>query len=393
MGHVAPINQHFSDEEFSARQDRVRKELAGQGLDGLLLFKIEDMYWLTGLDTDGFCIFHAMVLSTGGLTHVSRTADLANVRYSSTCEDVRVWIDGSGESKAAAIRDTLAAHGLAGGRVGIQLDTMGLTPRLYEELRAELDGWCTLTDASDLVRTLRLVKSPAELAYVRRAGEIVDACRDVAIAGTRPGTYEGDLMGRIWATVFEADGDPPAHRSPIGHGASALNTRYTTAHGTIGANDQVTYELGAGYRHYHAAGMFTVLTGPRVDPRYRRMHAACHEALHDVRARLRPGRTVGELYEAHRAALARHGYAHAALAACGYTMGATWPPTWMEQPQIYAGNPVVLAAGMTFFTHMVLVDAETGLTMSLGEQAIITEGEPEPVTTVPHEPIVAAPPD
>lgn len=385
---VTPHNQHFTLEEFRDRQDRVRKELAEHDLDGLLLFKIEDMYWLTGLDTDGFCIFHAMFLGTGGgLTHISRTADLANVRYSSICEDVRVWIDGGG-SKAAAVKDTLAGHGMAGKRVGIQLDTMGLTPRLYDELTAELDGWCTLVDASDLVRTLRLVKSPAELTYVRRAGEIVDTCRDVAIAETRPGAHEGHLMGRLWYTTFAEDGDPPAHRSPIGNGASALNTRYTTRRKPIGENDQVTFELGAGYRHYHAADMFTVLTGPRVDPRHLRMHEACRDALHAVQEKLRPGSTAGDLYEAHRAAFARHGYEHAILAACGYTMGATWPPTWMEQPQIYAGNPVVLEPDMTFFTHMVLVDHDTGLTMSLGEQVIITAGAPEIVTAVPREPVV-----
>jgi hypothetical protein len=45
---------------------------------------------------------------------------------------------------------------------------------------------------------------------------------------------------------------------------------------------------------------------------------------------------------------------------------------------------------MSFFTHMVLTDHDAGLTMSLGEQAILTIGEPEIVTTVMREPIIAA---
>jgi Xaa-Pro dipeptidase len=96
------------------------------------------------------------------------------------------------------------------------------------------------------------------------------------------------------------------------------------------------------------------------------------------------------MYEAHRAAFARHGYEHALLRACGYTMGACWPPTWMEQPQIFERNPFVLEENMTFFTHMILVDHDTGLTMSLGEQAIVTADEPEIITHVPREPIVAS---
>jgi Xaa-Pro dipeptidase len=164
--------------------------------------------------------------------------------------------------------------------------------------------------------------------------------------------------------------------------------RYTTKRKYVGEDDQVTFEIGAGFRHYHAAGMFVVLTGPNVDPRHLRMHEACVDALESVQATLVAGRTVGDLYEAHRAAFARHGYEHAILRACGYTMGATWPPTWMEQPQIFEGNPVVLEPNMTFFTHMILVDHDTGLTMSLGEQAIIGDGAPEVITHVPRTPIV-----
>ena len=71
------------------------------------------------------------------------------------------------------------------------------------------------------------------------------------------------------------DGDPPAHRWPMGAGGKALMGRYATGRQHIGENDQVTYEIGNGYRHYHAASMAVVLTGPKVDPRHRNMHEAC----------------------------------------------------------------------------------------------------------------------
>ena len=53
---MSPANQHFSLDEFDCRQAATRKALADLALDGLLLFKIEDIYWLSGLDTDGFCV-------------------------------------------------------------------------------------------------------------------------------------------------------------------------------------------------------------------------------------------------------------------------------------------------------------------------------------------------
>jgi len=386
---AAPRSVHFSDTEFQQRRAKACEALAARGLDGLLISRIEDQYWLTGLDTDGFCIFHALFLTAAGeMTHITRYADLANIRYSSICEDLDIWIDGEGNSKADVIKGTMSRHGMQGKRIGVQTDTYGLLPNLYLELVTTLSGWCELVDASDVIRVLRLIKSPKELEYHRQAGAIVDKMRDVALEETHVGSFEGEIMGRIWYTAFANDGDPPAHRPPIGNGSSALNVRYTTKRKWVGENDQVTFELGAGYRHYHAADMFVVLTGPEVDPRHLKMHEACVDALTATQAQLKPGHTVGDVYEAHRSAFARHGYEHAILRACGYTMGATWPPTWMEQPMIFERNPLELKPDMTFFTHMILTDHETRLTMSLGEQAIITDTEPEIITHVPREPII-----
>ena len=153
-------------------------------------------------------------------------------------------------------------------------------------------------------------------------------------------------------------------------------------------NDQVTYEMGVGWRHYHVAEMLTVLTGPRVDDLHLAMHAACVEALGAVQDTLRPGKTLGEIFEVHRATFARRGWEHAILKACGYPMGATFPPDWMEQPMIYRDNPFVLAENMVFFTHMILSDQRSGLIMSLGETSIITRDRPEVITNVPREAVI-----
>src|SRR5438094_10513405 len=136
---------NFSESEFRERQARIRRELEARGLDGLLVSRIEDQYWLCGLDTDGYVIFHAMFIGAGGqLTHVTRTADLASIDYSSLCSDTRVWEDAADNPKSKAIKDMLASHGMRGKRVGVQLDTFGLLPNLHLELREALDGWCEL---------------------------------------------------------------------------------------------------------------------------------------------------------------------------------------------------------------------------------------------------------
>jgi len=382
---------HFSREEFAGRQQQVRNRMEDLSLDGLLLFKIEDMYWLCGFESDGFCIFHNMFIGTkGALTHVARPADLASVSYTSICEDVRISPDSEHVTRSSCIKDVLASHGMQGKRIGIQVDTMGLTPRLFLEIGDTLSGWCDLVVVDDFIRELRLVKSPQELAYFRKAGRIMDRVMAKVIEATYPGAYEGDIYATFYDTLFRMDADLPAHIPPFGSGESALNLRYTSGRKHILENDQITLELGLAYRHYHAACMCVVLTGPKISNRHLEMHAASVAALAAVQARMRPGNTVGDLYGAYRDTLVEHDQEDAVLTVCGYTMGAAWPPTWMEQPLIFEGNPTVLQANMTFFTHMILNDRKAGLSMAVGEQAIITDGAPEIITKAPREPVITA---
>ena len=380
---------HFSRKEFSQRQKKTRKHLQELGLDGLLLFKIEDMYWLTGYESDGFCIFGSMFIGTdGALTHLARPADLGNLSYSSICEDVRISPDTEDSTRAEHIKDMLRSLGMEGKKIGIQVDTMGLTPRLFLEIKEILDGWCNLAVAPDFIRVLRLVKSPQELSYFRKAGEIMDIVMDKVIEVTYPGAFEGDIYATFYDTLFRLDADLPAHIPPFGSGDSALNLRYTTKRKNVSENDQVTLELGLGYRHYHVACMGVVLTGPEINDRHLKMHKTSVIALDAVQAALRPGTTVGELFDIYKVTLEEHNEHDAVLTVAGYTMGAMWPPTWMEEPLIFEGNPLVLEENMTFFTHMILNDRETGLSMAVGETAIITTGAPEIITHSPREPII-----
>ena len=383
-----PYN-HFSREEFSQRQQKTRKHLQKLELDGLLLFKFEDMYWLTGYESDGFCIFGSMFIGTdGALTHLARPADLGNLSYSSICEDVRISPDTEDSTRAEHIKDMLRSLGMEGKKIGIQVDTMGLTPRLFLEISAILDGWCELTVAPDFIRILRLVKSPQELNYFRKAGEVMDIVMDKVIEATYPGAFEGDIYATFYDTLFRLDADLPAHIPPLGSGESALNLRYTTKRKNVSENDQVTLELGLAYRHYHVACMGVVLTGPEINNRHLKMHKTSVTALDEVQAALRPGTTVGELFDIYKETLEEHGEHDAVLTVAGYTMGAMWPPTWMEEPMIFEGNPLVLEENMTFFTHMILNDRETGLSMAVGETAIVTKDAPEIITHTPREPII-----
>ena len=165
----------------------------------------------------------------------------------------------------------------------------------------------------------------------------------------------------------------------MGAGEDALMIRYHTGKETVSTTDQVTHEFAAAYRHYHAAAMSVVLIRA-ASPAQQSMFSAAWDALQACKEGLRAGNTVGALFEAHQATLAQAGFGHASLNACGYSLSIAYPPTWMDWPMIWANHPQVLEAGMVFFMHMILLDDRTGLAMSLGETAIVTDGHCEPVT-------------
>src|SRR5439155_463263 len=73
---------------------------------------------------------------------------------------------------------------------------------------AALNGFCRTEDASDLVRLLRLVKSPAELRYVRRAGKLADEALAVANRMTVPGAPVGGIYAGMLGPIVAGDGDP-----------------------------------------------------------------------------------------------------------------------------------------------------------------------------------------
>jgi Xaa-Pro dipeptidase len=380
---------HFTREEFAARQQRAREAMAKAGLYGLLIFRQESMYYLTGYDTSGYSMFQAMYLGAdGALALLTRSADQRQARITSVIEDVRIWVDREGADPAGELRDMVADYSGRGKRIGAEYHAYGLTAQRGKMVDAAFAGFCELVDASDLVRLLRLVKSPAELAYLRCAGRLVDQACAVSQRMTVPSASVGAIYGEMMSAIMRGDGDPAASRWPMGAGEEALLVRYHTGHGTVAARDQVQFEIAAAYRHYHAALMYVILTG-EPDDRHRRMFEACAEALDACEAALRPANTVGQVFAAHAGVLTKAGYGGHFLNACGYTMGATFPPTWMDWPMIYAGEPQVLAPNMVFFMHMILLDSDTGLSMSLGETAIITATGCEPISHAPRHLLMA----
>ena len=367
------MSLHFTTDEYAARRQRAIAEMNAQGLDGLLMFRQESMYYLTGYDTMGYSQFQCLYMGTDGkLVLLTRSADLRQARFTSVIEDVRIWVDRGDSNPGKDLLSVLEEQGCRGKRLGVELHAWCLSGQRWEMVKAALDGFCTYEDASHLVSEFRLVKSDAEIAYVRRAAELADDALEEAHRLISPGTPEQDLFAGMHGAIFRGGGDYPASRFIIGSGERALMVRNFTGYGNVGENDQVQLEFAGTYRHYHAAMMRTVLTG-KADPQQVSMHAAGVEALKACQEACKPGATFGDVFDAHAKVFDAAGFRQHRLNACGYSLGALYPPTWMDYPMLYTGNPVVIKPNMVIFMHMILLDSDRGLTMAPGETVLVTD--------------------
>jgi len=364
---------HFHREEFERRVRRLCVALDAQGLDGLLLFKQESMYYLAGYDTFGFCFFQCLYFGADGRkVLMTRAPDLRQAQHTSTLDDIRVWTDEAGASPALFLRNMLEELGCRNKRLGVELDSYGLTGRNWGAVQSTLESFCELTDASEVVTRLRMVKSQAELLFVERAAELADDALDEAVSLARSGESEGRILAGMHSVMFSAGGDYPGNEFIIGSGRDALLCRYHSGRRVLDDKDQLTLEFAGVYRHYHACLMRTLIIGSPCRQQIV-MHSVCREALAACRENVRPGNSMGTVFDAHTEVMDEAGFQAHRLNACGYSLGATFTPTWMDYPMFFHGNAEPIAAGMVLFLHMILMNSEEGYAMTLGETVQVTE--------------------
>ncbi|MEM1364199.1 MAG: Xaa-Pro peptidase family protein [Pseudomonadota bacterium] len=369
--------RHFSDEEFARRRQALLASMADRKLEAMLLFAQESMYWLTGYDTFGFCFFQCLVVTADGkMVLLTRSADMRQAQLTSNLSDIRVWPDRQDADPTAELKDILDELNLLGASVGVEYDTHGLTAGNGRRLDQRMRAFARLQDQSMLVPELRLIKSAEEVVYVRQAAEMADNALDAGLAQTAPGADEAAILAAMQGNILAAGGDYPGNSFILGSGQEALLCRYKSGRRALSEHDQLTLEWAGVSRQYHAAMMQTVPVGGATE-RHIELHGAARTALEEIEAALATSAerevTLGDLFTIHARVLDGAGLARHRLAACGYSLGARYAPSWMEPHMLYSGNPRVVEPGMVLFAHMIIMDSDTSTAMCLGRTFLTTD--------------------
>src|SRR5918994_1314653 len=152
LGELVAVFVHFAAEELAARRKAAAGELARRGLDGLLMFRQESMYYLTGYDTFGYVFFQCLYLGADGrVMLLTRAPDLRQAQNTSDIKDIRIWMDAPNANPADELREYLRGFDLAGRTLGVEWEAYGLTARNGMRVQAAFDGFADLQDASDVI--------------------------------------------------------------------------------------------------------------------------------------------------------------------------------------------------------------------------------------------------
>ncbi len=369
------MNLHFKKSEFQTREKSVLLSLQNKKLDALLLFRQESMFWLTGYDTFGYVFFQCMILTKSGRKILlTRSPDLRQAKLTSNIKDIRIWIDKEGSNPILNLKNILTELKLNNKNIGIEYESYGLTGRNTIMLNNCLKNFANLIDESFLISKLRLIKSKSEMVYIKKAAKLADLALKKAWELARPGMNEAKILSEMQGIILAEGGDYPGNEFIIGSGNKALLCRYFSGRRKLSKIDQLTLEFAGVYRHYHAALMRTIPIG-KTNYNHIEMHKICLEALKACENKLKEGNSAGDVFYEYKKIIDKTKYKNARLNACGYSMGTTFAPNWMDWPMLYEKNSIILKENQIFFLHMILMHSESNTAMNLGETYIVKKNK------------------
>jgi Xaa-Pro aminopeptidase len=370
----------FHVDEYRARLAKVQAVMAARGLDALLLKNRADVCYLTGMETCYMVAFHAAVVpAVGDPILLASEFEMLNARLGAWCED-RVTFAVQSDPIETVCR-TLRDRGLAQRRIGVELQV--LTAEQYKAIERWLPV-AALLEAGDILPRVKVIKSSAEIAYLRESARLSTLGMQASLAEVRAGRTDNDVAAAASAAMIRG-GSEFMCIEPIVTTGGRSGIPHSTFHRTvIRPGDAIFIEVGACVCRYSAPLMRTAAVTPVADP-IRRAADACHDSLNALIEHMLPGmlgRDVALKAKAAWTPLCKTLIWHGIYA---YSVGIGFPPDWNDAPLcITEDSDVVLLPGMCFHATTSLREAGKFGT-AFSETVLITEKGNEVLTGTMRE--------
>lgn len=369
----------FPREDYLARVEKVRAELARTGQDALVAFLPETVTYLTGFFTRGYSSFQFAVIPLEG-EPVLFCRDVEEYYLDATCVFPKrvMWTD-SDDRIAVAARAIREAAG-AKAKLAIEMQAWTLSVARYEALRAALPE-TVWSDMSRFTTQTRFIKSPAEIAYQRKAAKAAEAGMAAGIASAKAGATEREMAAEICAAMIRAGSDLP------GPGVLSSGERAYHLHGgysdrVLAKGDIVQLETTPNVRHYHARFMRPIKVAEATEEEHRIVEQLV--AIQDAAiAAVKPGVAATVPDAIYRDGVLSAGLRETYTNKTFYSVGLMLQPNGGEPLEAEPTASWSFQPGMTFHTYVLA----KGFGMS--ETIAITQDGCERLTTFPRQLFVA----
>jgi Xaa-Pro dipeptidase len=385
----AELHAAFPAEEYDVRLGALRVAMEERGLTALLLASPEDIYYLLGVNHLGYFAVTLLVLPIDGPPLlVARGMEAPTVEVQAP-HAVHVAYEDGQHPAGRAVEALRRAGAASGRRIGVDRSTMYLPLEVWGRIRDGLPdvGW---TDASDLVAQRRMVKSPREIAHVRRSAAISDRALQAGLDAAGPGITEREVAAAIYGELIRAGSEYPGV-PPLVRSTPTLQLEHVTwSDRPLEPGDALFLELSASVARYHAPLSRIAHVGEAPTGLH---EVAGHalDALDAVRGALRPGARAGQVYDAwQRTVDARLGHSRYRRHHCGYITGIGFPPSWTGPGTpigLRAGHDLLLCEGMVFHVFSWIL-GQGPSDYGVSDTALVTAGGCELLTTTARDPII-----
>jgi Xaa-Pro aminopeptidase len=378
----------FPVEEFTARQARVRQAIADAGLDWLLVIHPVSLHWLIGTDAKSYTAFQCLPISVEKrrLVMFTRESERNEFEDDTLVDEVRGWGGREPEDPMAAFERLVDELGLKKARVGMEVPSWYLHPHHYMRLKAML-GEALVAEPSNLVHHLKLVKSPRELAYIRRSAEIAGEAMKALVATIAEGRTELELAAAAYHHVLRSGSGLPASTMNLMTGERSCFTLGAPTTRKLKRGDPGLVELGAAVKRYTSTlGRQWSLGAPSA--RLKELHGIMLEASDACMAEMRDGVKAIVPHEASKRVIAEAGLDRYRQHTTGYGMAPGFPPSWGEPLNMFGGSTDVLRAGMVVSVEPAVFIHEERIGVRLIDNVLITDGAPELLSRTPRDLIV-----
>jgi Xaa-Pro dipeptidase len=338
------------------RVARAREAMKAAGLDALLVWKNENVRYLSGLRAQiiagksavlNGCLLlpegPPILLASGGeVQRANLVMPWIEEIYAVPIMEARGLVRGMVES---TLKPLFERKGIASARIG--LDESGYV--LVQALQ-ELMPSVALADGDAAMHVARRIKLPEEIAMMEEAAAIAEAVTQSAIDAVRPGVRETDVVADAMHTLFRLGGEQAHVDTPfVASGEHMAPPNRIPSDKIIRDGDLVFIDIGAGWSGYWGDMGRTVICGGHPSRRQQEVYTAVHESLMAATATMKAGNTNDDVARAVREVAARHGLAGNFISLFighGVGIGSNEPPYIGED--LPGAETVTLEEGMTF---------------------------------------------